>query len=431
MLGESLKRRGWRWLVCALASLAVVTGCGGAAKPPTPTPQPVTLQFTAAETYADVYPGLIDEFHEAHPDVTVEWTQVGGPGAHSQLTCATCDVVRVNSQDLTEEQLAKYLPLDDLIAATKGFPGDDMAPGAMEALRYGGKQIAVPAGINPIVAYYNPGLFEAAGIDVPAPTWTLDDLAQTAQALGGAGEAGSQDGIYGFCSVPQSADPAILTYLFGGQLVDNLTDPTRPTLNTQANREAVQWYADLRRIYQATPDPDEISRLYGDVNRAIYGGRCGIWLGLYLDRSQYLRFSSGSGRPVPGVLPLPRGRSPFGVISLDGYAILRTTEHAGVAWQWIQFLLDRPEAAGPILPPRASQYGQKTFEAQAGEEAAAVARNLPPTLFVWGAGLDDPALGGTVQAYLDAVDQVVRGGLAVDSALDEAQTRAEAAFAAR
>ena len=429
MFGECLKRCGWLWSVCVLACLAAVAGCGRAAGPPTPTPQPMTVQFTASATYEDAYSGLIDEFNAAHPGVTVVWSQVGGPGASSQLTCATCDVVRVNSQELTEEQLARYLPLDDLIAATKGFPGDDMAPGAMEALRYGGKQVAIPAGLNPIVAYYNPRLFEAAGIDVPAPTWTLDDLAQTAQALG---EAGSQGGTYGFCSVPQSADPAILTYLFGGQLVDNLTDPTRPTLNTQANRTAVQWYADLRRIYQATPDPDEIDRLYGgNINRAIYGGRCGIWLGLYLDRAQYLRFSSGSDGLVPGVLPLPRGESPFGVISLDGYAILRTTEHAGAAWEWIQFLLDHAEAAGPILPPRASQYGQKTFEAQAGEEAAAVARNLPSTLFVWGAGLDDPALGGTVQAYLDAVDQVVRGGLAVDSALDEAQTRAEAAFAAR
>ncbi len=417
-----------QWLICMAVSLALLGACAGSSAPPAPTSQPVTLRFTAAASYEEVYPKLIEQFHKEHPNVTVEWVQVGGPGAASQLTCATCDVVRVGSQDLSGEQLSEYLPLDDIIAATKGFKREEMAPGIMEALRYGGVQMAVPAGINPIVAYYNRDLLKARQVDAPTADWTLDDLAKTARALSVAGGTGSQDAVYGFCSVPQSSDPAILAYLFGGQLVDDLNDPTRPTLNTKANVEAVQWYADLRRIYRATPDPEEIGRVFGNIDRAIWSGRCGIWLGFYLDYSRYTSFLSGSGRAVPGMLPLPRGRTPFGVVALDGYAIPKASQHVDAAWQWIQFLLAHPEAAGTLLPAQPAQYRLKSFAPQAGQEGIAVARSLPSTLFVWGNNLEDPLLGGVAQAYLDAVEQVVQGQTDAETALNNAQARAEAVF---
>ncbi len=197
VFGAQGARAAGQWLVCMGVCLALLGGCAGPSAPPEPTSQPVTLRFTAAASYAEVYPKLVEQFHKEHPNVTVEWAQVGGPGANSQLTCATCDVVRVGSQDLTEAQLSKYLPLDDIIAATKGFKREEMAPGTMEALRYGGVQVAVPAGINPIVAYYNRELLQARRVNAPTADWTLDDLAKTAQALSAAGGTGSR---------PRSAD---------------------------------------------------------------------------------------------------------------------------------------------------------------------------------------------------------------------------------
>jgi multiple sugar transport system substrate-binding protein len=295
-----------RRFASAVACVLLVAGCGRLGQPPAPTAEPVTLRFSAATAYEDVYTALIAEFHQAHPNVTVEWTQVGGPGASSELTCTNCDVVRVNAENLTVGQLARYLPLDDFISAANDFPHDDLTPGTLEALRYDGAQVAVPAGINPIVAYYNPDLFRAASLPPPGADWTLDDLATVGQALSRAGAAANPVS-YGFCSLPQSGDAAILTYLFGGQLVDNANDPTRATLNIQQNMAAVQWYASLRRLYQATPDPDEFGREFSNMYRAIFSGRCGIWLGSYLDRSQYQRYTSDRGRSIPEMLPLPRG----------------------------------------------------------------------------------------------------------------------------
>jgi ABC-type glycerol-3-phosphate transport system substrate-binding protein len=119
------------------------------------------------------------------------------------------------------------------------------------------------------------------------------------------------------------------------------------------------------------------------------------------------------------------------VVSLDGYAILRTSQQPNVAWQWVRFLLDHPTAAGPMLPPRPSQYQAPSFATQAGDRAAVVARNLPARLYVWGPGLNDVVVGGVLQAYLDAVTQVVRGETDAKTALDIAQGKAEAILARR
>jgi len=168
--------------------------------------------------------------------------------------------------------------------------------------------------------------------------------------------------------------------------------------------------------------------VFGDINRAIWSGRCGIWLGFYLDYSRYASFLSGSGRALPGMLPLPRGRTPFGVVALDGYAISKTSQHVDAAWQWIQFLLAHPEATSTLLPAQPAQYRLKSFAPQAGQEGIAVARNLPATLFVWGNNLADPVLGGVAQAYLDAVEQVVLGKMDAETALNNAQAKAETIF---
>ena len=55
---------------------------------------------------------------------------------------------------------------------------------------------------------------------------------------------------YGFCSTPEGSDPILITYMFGGALVDDINDPTVPTLNTIENATALRWYADLVNIYE-------------------------------------------------------------------------------------------------------------------------------------------------------------------------------------
>jgi len=61
------------------------------------------------------------------------------------------------------------------------------------------------------------------------------------------------------------------------------------------------------------------------------------------------------------------------------------------------------------------------------KETLRIARNLPDRLFIWDSSLETSAIGGTVAAYLQAVEQVANG-LDAEAALGEAQMQAEALF---
>jgi multiple sugar transport system substrate-binding protein len=339
-------------------------------------------------------------------------------------------VIRASVGELTPERIAEFRPLDDLIAGDSAtdnpFPARDLIPGAMEALQFEGKQLAVPAGIDPIVVFYNPDLFEANGVIAPQADWTLNDFVQTAQKVQSSPDAAEI--TYGYCPRPDTGDVAIFAYLLGGQLVDNLVAPTRPTLDTPENRQAVDWFADLQRTYQVTPSAEDIQRDFGDIRRAIWMGRCGMWLGFYSDRARYAEFLSDTGRAVPGILPLPQANETFGVASADVYAILMSSQKASVAWEWVKFLLERTQAAAPLLPPRSSQLDSQSYKTLAGKETAAIAASLPERLLIWDSRLSSPALAGTVAAFLQAAESVANEAAEAGDALAEAQMQAEAAF---
>ncbi len=404
------------------------TGCG---RQVAPAVEPVTISFAAPNYARDSYARLIEEFEAAFPHITVNLMSQGGPGASMEASCTTCDVVRVALADLTSERLTEFRPLDDLIQAGTSasdtvFPLSDLVEGTAEAIRLEGRQLGIPAGINPVVVYYNTERFAAAGIKIPENRWTLDEFALTAQTA--QSPAGAVDYTYGYCARPELGDAAIFTYLLGGQLVDNLVEPTRPTLDSPANEDALAWYTGLRRSYQANPPPEDVQAQMGDITRAIWMGRCGLWLGFYADRARFAGFLSDRGRAVPGMVPLPAGKESFGVAALDVYAILRNSQKATAAWQWIKFLIDQPEAATPLLAPRTSQLTAQTYAALVDKETLRIARNLPDRLFIWDSSLETSAIGSAVAAYLQAVEQVANGDLDAEAALGEAQVQAEALF---
>jgi ABC-type glycerol-3-phosphate transport system substrate-binding protein len=225
--------------------------------------------------------------------------------------------------------------------------------------------------------------------------------------------------------VPENGDPLVFAYLFGGQLVDNLTAPTRPTLDTPTNVKAVEWYTNLRRLYNAMPEPGAISGR--EIYRWIIEGRCGMWLGFYSDRARYYQRFNTHGGALPGMLPLPAGDAQFGVIRLDAYVILKDSKHADTVWKWLLFLLDQQDAAKPMLPARVSQYRSG---AGAGQEAAAVGAKLPSQIFVWDNRLQTSKLGGSAAAFIAAVEEVLSGAADPAAALTTAQAKAEALFAA-
>ncbi len=411
-------------LISSLLCAVVVAGCGGrvAAKPSTL--EAVTVRFAVRQSAAN-YSALADKFHRQHPNVTIQIISNMQGTALKTLTALGVDAFRDTVAVRPDPQLKDaLLPLDEWINADKNFPRADILSGALAATRNGGAQYGIPAGLSPIVAYYDAARFKAVQANPPGADWTVSDFLQAAVSANRqqAKVVDDADFAYGFCSVPVSSDPIIFTYLLGGQLVDP-QNPTVPMLDSAINQRALEWYAALRTQYAVTPNPDEFAAAFSTrgVTEASMRSKCGLWLGSYASQGNRPAAMRWQGKPV--MLPLPRGQATLAVASMDAYYILRQSTHRNETWQWLAFLLNHQEAAGAQIPVRRSLIESVGFASRVPADALRVARNLPDDVLVLGSSTQQNEQS-IYTIYLEAVDLVVRDKAGAHAALVAAQRKA-------
>ncbi len=409
------------WLKRIL-SIAIIfsflAGCAGQSL--TPGREPVTLQFVFIEGAAD-YQSLADDFHQKHPNITVELDPVSRSGNMqndfaSKLTQA--DAIRIPLFSISSDLANALLPLDSYLTTDRSFPISDLYPGSLDALKQDGRQVGIPAGLDPFVMYYYPTKFESAGVQIPNPDWTLDDFVQTAAAVNRTDPAdlNTEQFAYGFCSIPESTDPAVVSYLFGGGLFDSLTQISQPTLNQQANVDALTWYASLNSDYGILP-PAKNGR---DLAMLIARAGCGYWID-WLSRSNYGDF----GNTPAAMLPLPTHSTPFNIASLESYSIVAKSEHPEETWQWLSFLMSQPSASGKLIPPVKKQ----AVGAEVSAETRNIASHLPEQTVMLGMEMyRNERFGKVLDLYSQAARKVVDGTETASDALNTAQSQAEEIF---
>jgi ABC-type glycerol-3-phosphate transport system substrate-binding protein len=411
-----LLKAAW-FLAIGLLIVSLVTSC--ASFQPTPTPVPVTVRF-AYLGQEDDYAALAEEFHTKYPHITIELVSLLNENDGFRRigeSLQSADLVRLNSQ-MFGDVVENVIPLDPFMESDLDFSRAEFFPGSMEALRVQGAQLGIPAGLVPMVMYYESMRFTIAKLPEPSPVYDLDEFLAYASAINNQ-QASHDSGLFavGYCTTPRGFDPVVFAYLFGGGLFDQLPNPTAPTLNLPANVRAVEWYASLFQTYQVAPQ--EITgeyQVYGLVNSA----SCGFWMS-WMDMFGFAR------RLVtePRILPLPRVQAPFSVAALDSYFITKASQHPQEAWLWLSFISRRQEASMGQLPPITSQLESVEFRDRVGENIAAVSGTLSKdTIFF---GLDFMAgesAGEVYNLFTEAVTRVVEGEIDAQNALDEAQDQA-------
>jgi ABC-type glycerol-3-phosphate transport system substrate-binding protein len=386
--------------------------------------EPVTLRYLYIKDVANVEP-LAKEFQRQHPNITIELVplELGFDGIRNlESRLESADAIRFPVSMIPEEMANGFLSIDMQVSTAKDFPQSDIYPGTLEGLKVNGKQVGLPAGINPFVVYYSPRKFAAAGVQTPPPDWTLDEFVTTAVTINNTGDAlvGTDQYIYGFCSHPVLSDGAIFTYLFGGGLFDSLTLVSNPKINQRANVEALNWYASLKTDLGIIPDRENPR----GVGELMARSNCGFWID-WLDHANFGSLGPDDATP----LPLPAYHKPFNVATLDGYFIFAKSQHPEEAWQWINFLMEQPTAAGILVPPLLSQIDSQEYAAHANPARAAVARSLPPQMVVLSMEMfRNERFGSVLELFSSAAVQVFRGDKDAQKALDEAQKQAEEIF---
>jgi multiple sugar transport system substrate-binding protein len=414
-------------MICLFATL--LSGCDE----DTPTPgtpaseapavsESVEITFAHRDFDTEYFEALVEQFSDLYPNITINLLSLTEEGMED-LESGVADVRPVWPGLVSElVEQGELLELDPMIERDGSLALSDFYPATLDAFTLQDKIWAIPLGANPVVIYYNQDLFDQHEIPYPEIGWTWDDFLNAALEI-----SDPDAGIFGYVSRISFWDALLFVHQHGGQILNDIQNPTQATLNHPLTIEAMEWYAALYHEHNVAPTLDQENRILGG-NRAIpyviAEGRVGMWS---------TDFSRRGGRDWPaewrmrwGVVALPRDPQATTIIESDvypvGFAISSQTEQPDVAGDWVSFLSRQTHEY--VVPARRSIAESLDYTRQLGRDIAAVAQSTlehgltySPAVFT--------TFSGTLDIFEQAVDRIIAGTHTAREAMEWAQSESE------
>lgn len=226
---------------------------------------------------------LIDEINASQTDYQIVhepipsdyFTQVqtqlaGGTGA---------DLYWLDQNQMAIASEGVFLPLSQCDAVTNAAPqtaGDlnDYYPGILAVNQFEGDTYGLPWIAQPVVVYYNRGLFDAAGLDYPQDDWTWDDFTETARALTLDTDSDGNVDQWGFTN-NSWPPPTIFIWQAGGELIS--PDFTTAPIDSPEFVRGFEFYLSTAYNPEMSPSRDVIAEQgFGEMFKA---GRIAMFMG--------------------------------------------------------------------------------------------------------------------------------------------------------
>lgn len=295
------------------------------------------------------YRGLISDF-EAQSDVEVELIEASDREdliarlATSIAGGAPPDVFLLNyryyGQFAASDSIA---PLDERIDSSDRLAADDFYPVAMKAFQWEGEQMCLPQNVSSLAVYYNKDVFARYGVPEPPDRWTWTELVRTAvqltrdakgnQVVGTESEGTALVDVYGLGVEPSVIRLAPFVWSNGGELVDDLRNPTRFTLNSPEAKQAVRDFLELRLAYGVIPTDAEVEAQ--DDESRFANGQLAMLLSSRRATTTFRSIEDFAW----DVAPLPIYDEPVGVLHSDAMCITSQSESQNQAWEFLEFSL--------------------------------------------------------------------------------------------
>jgi multiple sugar transport system substrate-binding protein len=292
--------------------------------------------FSAAPDHLEDLDAMIAAFEAANPDITVKVETAPFDQYFTKLQTLIAGSTAPDVFELNYENFVSYASkgvLMDLTPMADASPEvvERYYPLAYQAFSLDGKQYGLPESFSNVVLFYNKELFDAAGVDYPAPEWTWQDELAAAQKL-----TNAEAGVWGEFSPIQFWEFYKTVTQNGCSVLSE--DRTQVTINEPGCVEALTWMIDKINTHKISPTDAEMAGISdGDMfkqgNLAML--RTGIWM-----------FSSFADAPFTWDIALEPGNTQKAHhFFSNGVAVSSTTPNAEAAWKWAEFLTSSPEAA--------------------------------------------------------------------------------------
>lgn len=224
---------------------------------------------------------LIDEINASQSDYQIVhepipsdyYTQVktqlaGGTGA---------DLFWMDQNNMALAAEGVFLPIDECVAGAPPQSAGDLSdyyPGILAVNQFDGQTYGLPWIAQPVVLYFNRGLFDAAGVEYPQAGWTWDDFMEKARALTLDTDGDGTTDQWGFINNGWPP-PFIFIWQAGGELISD--DFTTAPIDSPEFVEGFEFYLSTAYNPEVSPSREVIAEQgFGEMFKA---GKIAMFMG--------------------------------------------------------------------------------------------------------------------------------------------------------
>jgi multiple sugar transport system substrate-binding protein len=252
-----------KWLVgsVALAMAAVVL------QAPLTYAAPPTVTVVMPNQWKAALEPEIAAFNKSSSTVNIE---VNWGGAQDQLIAANKSPDIINTGDLfVAAQKNLLVDLTPYIAKDKTINVKDFYPALLNAVKFQGRQLALPYRFNVGLLYYNKSLFDSANVAYPTAKWSQTNLITAGQKL-------TKSSQWGVASTPGWWGEWLIHVRQSGG--DWLQDGA-VALDSPEAIKGLTFFRDKVTKYKMSPGPkdDSLGGFSGGKTAMEYGGHTGNW----------------------------------------------------------------------------------------------------------------------------------------------------------
>jgi multiple sugar transport system substrate-binding protein len=313
----------------------------------------IRFAFFADPSEAVAYAQLIDRFEAAQDDFKIEPIVISSSNVAplGRLLPASKypewlqgsftsnnppDVFLFTYRDLGAYDTRGVLePIDPLLATSRSLNEADFYPEALSLFRPMNKPLmAIPQNLSSLVVYYNTDMFDSAGIADPSDGWTWDEFSAAAEKLTVDTDGDGRTDIHGVTFDPTIHRYAAAIWGAGGEMFDDVYQPTKLTIDTPEARKGIEWITSLGPTgIKATPTMDE--RMLLDDTQRFRSGQAAM----LIQSRRVVAFLRDNAVVPWDVAPLPVGLMPANVSHSDGLGILSGSTRKEGAWAFLEFAM--------------------------------------------------------------------------------------------